>query len=130
MVFNTIVPICPGKPFAFSLLRAFYLLSFEFFCFLFFCFLFSCFFPCGVFFFYDDDGDVDTRTLFFDDLLMKEILAGRSDDFFGTTNFLTIFSSRTFQGEEPLDTGGGRVFLLPRCLFWSSGHTPAPGAPR
>ena len=25
------------------------------------------------------------------------------------------------QGEEPLDTGGGRVFL-PRCLFWSSGH--------
>jgi len=37
-------------------------------------------------------------------------------------------SSRTFQGEEPLDTAGGRVFL-PRCLFWSSGHSPAPVAP-
>ena len=35
MVFDTIIPICPGKPFAFSLLRAFCLLSVEF---LFFCF--------------------------------------------------------------------------------------------
>jgi len=78
-------------------------LSFEF-CF---CF-FSC--GCGIFFFYDDDDEIlDTRTLF-DDFLMKEILAGRFDDFL-TTNFLTIFSSRTFQGEEPLDTGGGPVFF-------------------
>jgi len=44
---------------------------------------------------------------------------GRSDDFF--------FLSRTSQGEEPLDTGGGRV-SLPRCLFWSSGHCQRFGA--
>jgi len=47
--------------------------------FFFFFFLFYFFFPCG-FFFYDDDGDMDTWTLF-DDFLMKEILAGRFDDF-------------------------------------------------
>jgi len=42
-----------------------------------------------------------------------------------STSFLTTFDdgrsddslfSRTFQGDEPLDTGGSRV-LLPRCLF-------------
>jgi len=32
------------------------------------------------------------------------------------------------KGEEPPHTGGGR-FFLPRCNLWSSGHTPAPGAP-
>jgi len=32
------------------------------------------------------------------------------------------------KGEEPPHTGGGRV-VLPRCNTWSSGHTPAPGAP-
>jgi len=33
----------------------------------------------------------------------------------------------TSQGEEPLDTGGGRV-SIPRCLFWSSGHCSRFGA--
>jgi len=37
---------------------------------------------------------------------------GRSDDFL-TTDALKIFLlSRTFQGEDPPDTGGGRVFPL------------------
>jgi len=35
---------------------------------------------------------------------------------------------KKLKGEEPPNTGGGRVFL-PRCSTWSSGHTPAPGAP-
>jgi len=94
MVSSTIVPICPGKPFAFSLLRAFCLLSFDF------CFV--CFFFLRVFFFYDDDGEMwRTRTLF-DDFLMKEILAGRSDDFLGTTNFLTIFLFEDLSGPDRL----------------------------
>jgi len=42
----------------------------------------------------------------------------------GPISFVRLFA----QGEEPLDTGGGRDFL-PRCLFWSSGHSPAPVAP-
>jgi len=46
---------------------------------------------------------------------------GRSDDFLAMNVPTTFLLSRTSQGEEPLDTGGGRVFL-PRCLFWSSGH--------
>jgi len=53
----------------------------------------------------NDDYDYDEgRYLFFDSLLKGEEL------------------------EEPPNTGGGRVFL-PRCNTWSSGHTPAPGAP-
>ena len=46
---------------------------------------------------------------------------GRSDDFLAMDVLTTFLLSRTSQGEEPLDTGGGRV-SLPRCLFWSSGH--------
>jgi len=115
MVFNTIVPVCPprqAKPSASSL-----------FCFfLFFLFFVFLFFPCG--FFYDVDGDMDTRTIF-DDFLMKEILAGRFDDFL-TTIFLfkDLSGRRTSRYRRRPDFS-----LLPRCLFWSSGHTPAPGAP-
>jgi len=39
----------------------------------------------------------------------------------------TFLLSRTSRGEEPLDTGGGRV-SLPRCLFWSSGYCQRFGA--
>ena len=39
-----------------------------------------------------------------------------------------LFFDSLLKGEEPPNTGGGRVFL-PRCNLWSSGHTPAPGAP-
>ena len=39
-----------------------------------------------------------------------------------------LFFESLLKGEEPPHTGGGRVFL-PRCNTWSSGHTPAPGAP-
>ena len=49
-------------------------------------------------FFYDVDGDMDTRTLF-DDFLIKEILAGRFDDFL-TTNFLTIFLFEDLSGRR------------------------------
>jgi len=37
-----------------------------------------------------------------------------------------IYSFDIVQGEEPLDTGGGRVFSLDAsfwsCLFWPSGY--------
>jgi len=46
---------------------------------------------------------------------------GRSDDFLAMDVLTTFLVSRTSQGEEPLDTGGGRVSLT-RCLCWSSGH--------
>ena len=78
MVFNTIVPVCPPRQ-AFCL---FSLSSFEVFFLVFFVFLFFVFFPAGLF--HDVDGDMDTRTLF-DDFLMKEILAGRFDDFMTRT---------------------------------------------
>jgi len=42
--------------------------------------------------------DMDTRTLF-DDFLMKEILAGRFDDFL-TKNFLTIFLFEDLSGRR------------------------------
>jgi len=92
MDFNTIVPVCPPRQ-AFC---PFSLLSFLSFFFFFFFLSFFCF-PCG-FFFYDVDGDMDTRTLF-DDFLMQEILAGRFDDFL-TTNFLTIFLFEDLSGRR------------------------------
>ena len=45
-----------------------------------------------------------------------------------TTRADIFFFDSLLKGEEPPNTGGGRVFL-PRCITWSSGHTPAPGAP-
>ena len=120
MVSSTIVPICPGKPFAFSLLRAFCLLSFDF------CFV--CFFFLRVFFFYDDDGEMwRTRTLF-DDFLMKEILTGRSDDFLGTTNFLTIFLFEDLSGRRTSRYRRRPGFSpsMPLLVFWP--HAGAWGA--
>jgi len=37
---------------------------------------------------------------------------GRSDDFLAMDALTTFLLSKSFQGEEPLDTGGGRVFSL------------------
>jgi len=78
---------------------------------LFFVFFCSLFFPLRVFFLRDDDGDVDTRTLF-DDFLMKEILAGRSDDFLGTTNFLTISLFEDLSGRRTVGRLLGQTPIL------------------
>jgi len=94
-------------------------LSFEFFFFFF-------FFLCG-FFFYDDDGDMDTRTLF-DDFLMKEILAGRFDDFL-MTNFLTIFLFEDLSGRRTSRyrrRPGLSSPWMPLLVFWP--HAGAWGA--
>jgi len=53
-------------------------------------------------------------------------VAGNDDYNYDKGRYL-LFDS-LLKGEEPPHTGGGRVFL-PRCNPWSSGHTPAPGAP-
>jgi len=92
-----------------------------------FVFVFVCFFPCGVFF-YDDDGDVDTQTLF-DDFMMKEILAGRSDDFLGTTNFLTIFLFEDLSGRRTSRYRRRTGFSspsMPLLVYWP--HAGAWGA--
>jgi len=52
-----------------------------------------------------------------------------NDDYTTTTRADIFFFDSLLKGEEPPNTGGGRVFL-PQCSTWSSGHTPAPGAPR
>jgi len=129
MVSSIIVPVFPQASLLLYLfLRAFCLLSFLSFLsfFVFFVFLCVCvcvcvcvFFPCG-FFFYDDDGDMDTRTLF-DDFLMKEILAGRSDDFFGTTKFLTIFLFEDLSGRRTSRYRRRPGFSspsMPLLIFW------------
>jgi len=41
---------------------------------------------------------------------MMEDAEGRSDDFWTMYALTILLLSRTFQGEEPLDTGGGWVF--------------------
>ena len=78
------------------------------------------------FFFYD--GDVDTRTLF-DDFLMKEILARHSDNFFGTTNFLTIFLFEDLSGRRTSQYRRRPGFSspsMPLLVFWP--HAGARGA--
>jgi len=124
MVSNFIVPVCPGKPFAF--LFAFFLCSFEFFYLLFCFFGFFWFFFCD-FFVYYDDGDMDTRTLF-DNFLMKEILVGRFDDFL-TTNFLTIFLFEDISGRRTSRYRRRLGFSspsMPLLVFWP--HAGAWGA--
>jgi len=55
--------------------------------------------------------------------------AGNDDyDYDKGTRADIFFFDSLLKGEEPPNTGGGRVFL-PQCNLWSSGHTPAPGAP-
>jgi len=54
-------------------------------------------------------------------------LAAGNDDYIYDKGRYPFFDS-LLNGEEPPNTGGGRVFL-PQCNLWSSGHTPAPGAP-
>jgi len=47
--------------------------------------------------------------------MMKDA-EGRSNYFLMIDALTTFLLSRTFQGEEPLDTGGGRVFSLDACI--------------
>jgi len=70
---------------------------------------------------------MDTRTLF-DDVLMKEILAGRFDDFL-TTNFLTIFLFKDLSGRRTSRYRRRPGFSspsMPLLVFWP--HAGAWGA--
>jgi len=70
---------------------------------------------------------MDTRTLF-DDFLMKEVLAGRFDDFL-TTNFLTIFLFEDLSGRRTSryrQRPGFSSPSMPLLVFWP--HAGAWGA--
>ena len=56
---------------------------------------------------------------------LLRLAAGKDDYIYDKGRYL--FFDSLLKGEEPPNTGGGRVFL-PQCNLWFSGHTPAPGA--
>jgi len=59
-------------------------------------------------------------------LRLLRLAAGNDDYIYDKGRYL--FFDSLLKGQDPPNTGGGRVFLS-RCNLWSSGHTPAPGAP-
>jgi len=79
-----------------------------------------------------DDYDYGIKQVAGNDDYDYGIKQAGNDDYDYDEGRYIFFSTRVAQGsskgEEPPNTGGGRVFL-PRCSTWSSGHTPAPGAP-